>query len=475
MPSRERLLLLPVVLVLALIMLDAVVSVRAIAALRQDHDAVTQAHELLATLERVRTTAQGVVLNQRGYALTGDAAYLNAYREDAATLPLLLHRLDTLAVEGSGDLAPKVQRGTDELREAVRAHLAEQAGTVALRRRGGADAALTHIRGGRGYALLLAVYRATAEIEEEARRGLARSGTAVARSAARATFASVLTTGIALLLTALTFGLGLGAVRRREAEVKTHAEHAAELAARVAERTAELERSNRELDQFAYVASHDLKAPLRGIENLATWIVEDAEHVLPEPSKRHLGLLRGRVQRLEGLLESLLAYSRAGRLTGFAERVDSAALVREAVELLDPPDGFTVEVDEALPALVTYRAPLALVFRNLLANAVKHAGPDGGRIRVSARALAGTAGGTAADADAFVEFGVQDDGPGIPPQYHDRIFGLFQTLRPRDEVEGSGMGLAVVKKTVESLGGAIRVESTPGAGAAFYFTWPRRV
>jgi signal transduction histidine kinase len=151
-----------------------------------------------------------------------------------------------------------------------------------------------------------------------------------------------------------------------------------------------------------------------------------------------------------------------------AEAVDTGALVQEAVELLDLPPAFAVEVEEPLPVLATYRAPLELVFRNLLSNAVKHGRPDG-RARVSARDAEGPGG------EPLVEFAVADDGPGIPAQYHERIFGLFQTLRPRDEVEGSGMGLAVVKKTVESLGGSVRVESIPGAGTTFYFTWPRRV
>ncbi len=245
-----------------------------------------------------------------------------------------------------------------------------------------------------------------------------------------------------------------------------HAQKAAEaeLSRRVGERTAELERSNRELDQFAYIASHDLKGPLRGIDNLALWIAEDAADVLPDESKRHLGLLRGRVQRLEQLLESLLVYSRAGRTSGMAEPVDTAALLRDVVEMLSLPAGFTVEPVGPLPTIQTYRAPLELVFRNLISNAAKHHGGPGGHVRVSAR-----------EAGDFAEFTVADDGPGIAPEYHGRVFDLFQTLRPRDDVEGSGMGLAVVRKTTESLGGAVRVESALGSGAAFTFTWPLAV
>ena len=234
-----------------------------------------------------------------------------------------------------------------------------------------------------------------------------------------------------------------------------------ELEDRVEARTAELARSNAELDQFAYVASHDLKAPLRAIDSLAAWIDEDAGDRLPLESARHLGLLRARVARMEGLLDGLLAYSRAGRAEAEPEPVDTAALVREVAETVAPPEGFDVRIEGDFPVVVTARAPLALVLRNLVSNAIKHHDRPGGRVTVSAEADGG-----------WAAFTVEDDGPGVPPEYRDRVFGLFQTLRPRDEVEGSGMGLAIVKKTIESRGGRITLETPPGGGARFRFTWP---
>ena len=234
-----------------------------------------------------------------------------------------------------------------------------------------------------------------------------------------------------------------------------------ELEDRVEARTAELERSNAELDQFAYVASHDLKAPLRAIDSLATWIEEDAEGALPEPSVRHLSLLRGRVGRMERLLDSLLTYSRVGRKEAAPEAIDTAALVREAVALVAPPAGVEVQVAGTFPTLVSARAPLALVIRNLVSNAVKHHDRPDGRVTVSARM----------DGD-WAEFTIADDGPGIAPEYRDRVFGLFQTLRPRDEVEGSGMGLSIVKKAVQSRGGQVWIEPSAERGAMFRFTWP---
>lgn len=232
---------------------------------------------------------------------------------------------------------------------------------------------------------------------------------------------------------------------------------------RVAERTAELERSLKELDQFTYVTSHDLKAPLRAIQHLAGWIAEDSGPLLPEPSLRHLEKMQGRITRLEQMLDDLLAYSRAGRRYSEVSEVDTAALLGEVIDLLEPPAGFVITIGPGLPKLITYRTPLELVFRNLLQNAIKHHHRAEGRIQVTAHDLGNS-----------VEFAVQDDGPGIDPAYHERIFQLFQTLRPRDEVEGSGIGLAVVQKTVETQGGTISLSSTAGQGATFRFTWPKK-
>jgi PAS domain S-box-containing protein len=239
----------------------------------------------------------------------------------------------------------------------------------------------------------------------------------------------------------------------------------ATLERQVEERTAELQRSNQELNQFAYIASHDLKSPLRGIEHLANFIHEDAAAVLPEPSKKHLAMLRGRVNRMDVLLTDLLAYSRAGRQQHSLEQVDTAALIHTLVDLLAPPPGFTVSSTSPLPTLMTQRVALETVFRNLIGNAIKHHDrPAAGLVHISARPQG-----------QFIEFVVADNGPGIAPIFHERIFTLFQTLKPRDQVEGSGIGLAVVRRLVESLGGQVWVESSLGQGATFRFTWPQAV
>jgi len=265
--------------------------------------------------------------------------------------------------------------------------------------------------------------------------------------------------------------------RRLAAEEAAHAEaarreeelRAALAAAREARNDAEraaaaMAEAYRELDQFAYAASHDLKAPLRGIANLAQWIQDDTGDRLSSESAEHLRLLHGRVLRMEALIDGILAYSRAGRTLRAPETVDTGELVNEAIELLAAPAEVAFEVPADLPTVQAERVPLQQVFLNLLGNAVKHGRtrrPDV-TVRVEWR-----------DLGDEVEIAVGDDGPGIAPEYHERIWGIFQTLAPRDQVEGTGIGLSVVKKVVESRGGRVALDSAPGQGATFRFVWPK--
>ena len=229
----------------------------------------------------------------------------------------------------------------------------------------------------------------------------------------------------------------------------------------LSQQTEDLVRSNEELDRFAYVASHDLKAPLRAIDQLASFIAEDAGERLGEASRGDLNLMRERVHRMERLLDDLLAYSRIGRKESRAVDVNSADVVAEVVNLLSPRPGFEVVADPDLPMVRAPRVAVELVFRNLIGNALKHHDRETGKVHVSYR-------GT----DGRVEFAIHDDGPGIPAEFSEQVFEMFHTLKPRDVMEGSGMGLATVKKSLESSGGSIRLDPNQGRGTTFRITWP---
>lgn len=223
---------------------------------------------------------------------------------------------------------------------------------------------------------------------------------------------------------------------------------------------AALEKSNAELDQFAYVASHDLKAPLRGIANLASWIEDDLGDTMSDDTKDHLSLLKGRVIRLENLIGGILAYSRAGRDPDGTAQVDVGLLATEVWELLAPPDGAKLVVG-TLPTVRASRVQLQQVLMNLIGNAVKYNAARGVTVELSA-----------ARAGDHWDITVADNGIGVPKEFHDRIWGLFQTLERRDKVESTGIGLSVVRKIVEANHGKTWVESPPHGGAAFHFTWP---
>lgn len=224
--------------------------------------------------------------------------------------------------------------------------------------------------------------------------------------------------------------------------------------------TALLKKRNQELDRFAYVTSHDLKAPLRAIANLATWLGEDLDGQIPEENQQQLKLMQSRVTRMNGLIQGLLEYSRVGRQKISAETINVGDLVREVIDSLAPPSEFTIVVAPDMPVLTTDKLPLNQVFTNLISNAIKYHPHDSGNITISVT-----------EQDKFYEFAVADDGLGIDPKYHDRIFGIFQTLQARDTIESTGIGLSIVKKIVEGRGGKIRIKSQLGEGSTFYFTW----
>ncbi|MFN8397919.1 MAG: ATP-binding protein [Bacteroidia bacterium] len=224
-----------------------------------------------------------------------------------------------------------------------------------------------------------------------------------------------------------------------------------------------LELSNQELDRFAYVVSHDLKTPLRGIANLAEWIAEDLGDNLPEHVKEHIDMMQERVELMQQLIDDMLRYARTGRSGHELGPVDVSQIIDEIQGMIDLPEGFELRKQEGLPTIMGVRLEVLQMFQNLIVNAIKYRTSDEGWVSVRA------------ESDGpFWRFIVCDNGIGIDPKFHDRVFEIFQRLGDSADIEGNGIGLAVVKKIVEAIGGNIQVESDGKSGTCFTFTWPKR-
>jgi signal transduction histidine kinase len=425
-----------ILLVLTMLFLRSYTS--AIGWVRRSNDVRLHIGRTLALLVDAETA-------QRGYLLLGDEHMLEPYRRAKATLPGELARLIELTADDR-----QQQERVREIGRLSEQRFAVIEETVDLRRRRGLDAALEVVRSGRGTALMAQIRDLLDAMgSEETARMEAR--TTRARHRDQMLTASL----VALIIFASVFmGTVLWSKNREIAERRRAAEEREKL-------IGALERSNRDLDQFAYVASHDLKAPLRGIANLSTWIQEDLGDNLTRDLARQMELMRVRVRRMDALIEGILNYSRAGRPTQ-KETVEVRRLLSDIAELLSAAKG-SVQIGPGMPVIETERTPLQQVFQNLIANALKHGANADARVVVSVK-----------DADPFYEFAVADNGPGIAPAYHEKIWGIFQTLDTKDHVEGTGIGLSIVKKIVEARGGRAWVDSAEGAGATFRFLWPKR-
>lgn len=229
---------------------------------------------------------------------------------------------------------------------------------------------------------------------------------------------------------------------------------------KLAKTTSLAERRNQELDQFAHIVSHDLKAPLRAIANLSEWIEEDLSGKITPETQANLNLMRSRIHRMEALINGLLVYARVGHTAASLTTFAIEDLLAETIDSLSIPPSFTIDLPTHLPTINTNRLLLSQVFANLLSNAYKHHNRPDGRIQVTAQ-LHGD----------LWEFTVADDGPGIAAENQERAFGIFQTLAARDKQENTGIGLSIVKKIINTYGGDITLESELGRGTTFRFTW----
>ena len=251
--------------------------------------------------------------------------------------------------------------------------------------------------------------------------------------------------------------------KQAERELQQQASELIKLNVALEQTASKLSERNQELDRFVYTVSHDLKAPLRAIHNLSSWIADDLEGQLDEENLHQMKLLQSRVIRMEALINGLLAYSRIGRTEIVTEWVKVDELLLEILDSLTIPPTFTIFVQPEMPILLTERLLLSQVFSNLISNAIKYNDRIDGRIEIRANPKG-----------EYYEFSVTDNGPGIAPENHERVFEIFQTLKGQENPESTGIGLSIVKKIIETEGGSIVLESNLGEGATFRFTWRDR-
>ncbi|MGF1535748.1 MAG: ATP-binding protein [Elainellaceae cyanobacterium] len=279
--------------------------------------------------------------------------------------------------------------------------------------------------------------------------------------------------GVVMTVTDITERKQIEAERQRnEAKLKQQTQALAAANELLLQAKQDLQHHNQDLKQFASAISHDLKAPLRGINNLSTWIAEDYGDQVPPEAKKQLGLLRQRAGRMTVLVDGLLELAKVGQAQAPLEPVDLNQMLANVIDMLAPSAAVMVNLPPNLPTIQARPLSLQRVFTNLIGNAIKHNYRPNGTVTISVT-----------EQPQGYEFSVADDGPGIAPENHGRIFDIFQTLKSegdasevgaRDRGENTGLGLALVKRIVESEGGQIWVDSQLGCGATFRFTWPLR-
>jgi signal transduction histidine kinase len=458
---------------------------------------------VIDAIHDVQTTLLTAETGQRGFLVTTDVAYLDTYREAGVRARTELLRLRELTADNQ-----EQQRRLTVLERDVAARFASLDASLRLHDDHDLKAAIAHIGTGEGQAamahargvlaeLLAAEERLLQDRERENERGL-HSTAAVIGGGSLVAFVLGLVTNIGIRRAVVERKHSQELIEEQAGRLESQTEVLLENERALAQRFDELavanqklddqvhvltkakaevdaaladlrqtskalEMANRDLEQFAYAASHDLRAPLRGIASVTDWLEDDLGDSISDKARELLGLLHGRVARMEALIDGILAYSRISRYKDAREPVAVETLVREvAAQLSAKPGVVTIDVPDSMASIAVQKAPFQQVWLNLLGNALKHGAAERPEVHVAARS-----------AGEHWEFSVSDNGPGIARQFHERIFRIFHTLASRDKVEGTGIGLAIVKKLVDDRGGRVWVESEPGKGAKFCFTWPK--
>lgn len=469
-----------VLLSVVLISLAAALAVQAVRAQVETAGWVAHTHEVITRLENVMTGIVTAETSQRGYLLAGDESQLAFLEVAGRQVEADLQALARLTSDN-----PVQRERLPGLRAAATERLQALATAASLRRQGDLEGALVLVRG-RGRALMGDVRaRVDAMREEEERLLDARLRTAerasrwgVAATAGTGALALVLVVSLyaassrhlaRLREEQLALQRSRGETLRKAGELHRANEllqqSAAELERRVEERTAALADANAELEGFARTVAHDLRAPLRNIQGFATALLEDEAPRMSADGSDYARRLVAGALRLDGMISDLLEYSRLARTQLACEPVELGPLVAQLLRELEPDigrSGASVTIPPSLPCVLAHRTTLLQVLTNLMTNALKFVSPEvTPRVEIGVRCQ-----------DGIVALSVADNGIGIDPAHHERIFSVFERLHGQERYPGSGIGLAIVRKGVERMGGRVRLDSRAGAGSRFTLELP---
>jgi signal transduction histidine kinase len=397
--------------------------------------------KLLVMLSAVRDAESG----QRGYLLTGDPQYLETYRAAERAIGPAIAGLKEIITE------PSQQKALAEIQPLIERKFAELDETIRLYNASDGAAALALVRSNVGFGLMTDIRARTVNMTEEERRLFSVRASKSAWTNGWLLAVNII--GLVLIVMTALAILFIGRLAEKEIVY-----------------VGELERSNQELDDFAYIASHDLKEPLRGLFNHATFLLEDYRDKIDEDGVRRLTRLGLLCQRMERLINDLMYFSRLGRADLAVQETDPNAVIAEIQQMMETvlsERHARIVVPRPLPQIVCDRPRVTEVFRNLITNAVKY--NDKAERLVEIGFL------ESVDSDQGPErniFYVKDNGIGIDPEYHQEIFRIFKRLQngPDGQENGTGVGLTFVKKIIERHGGRIWLESEPGEGTVFYFS-----
>ena len=427
---------------------------------------VNQSQKNLRAIEGVLSSIKDAETGQRGYLITGEASYLKPYDLALKTIDQQINELQTLSV---GDSAQQQQLSI--LEPLVKNKLAELQQTVDLRKNQSAEAAISVVLTNQGQELMDRIRTTIQQMQDRKNQQLQNWLTTKEQEAK-----SLQLTFIAgIILNLFAFYLVYRAIQqemteRKQAEASLKKLNE-ELELRVQERTAELKdantnllHSNRELEQFAYVASHDLQEPLRAINSYTQLLARKYQGNLDAKADKYIGYIVEGATRMQQLINDLLNFSRVGTQAKELEAIACEAVLSKVLSNLKVAiaESRTVVTHDPLPTVMGDEIQLIQLFQNLIGNAVKFRREERLQVHISA-----------VPRENEWVFSISDNGIGMESEYFERIFTLFQRLHSKSEYPGTGIGLAVCKKIVERHQGRIWVESTLGVGSTFHFTIPR--